>query len=122
MLPDNPKNPGKIAQKSGHAACYSGGMSTPSEQLATLKAAYDANASYDLNQSAAEASAFIVACRKLQLLLPKRVSKGGRGQGEEVELDPATLRAQIVDAQTFLSQYRQATAPRRCFSIEHFRD
>jgi hypothetical protein len=86
-----------------------------------IKAAYANNASYDEDGSAAKARAFVTACRLLLLNLPKRVSKGGRLQGEEIEFDPRLLAEQIAEAQRWLSAYDVANSPARGFSIRNFR-
>lgn len=89
--------------------------------LAEIQAAYDNNASYHEDGSAEKARTFITACRMLIGRLPKRVSKGGRSQGEEIELDPRLLADQIEEAKQFLTEANLATGPTRCFSIENFR-
>lgn len=86
-----------------------------------IQAAYADNASYQEDGSAAKARAFITACRLLLLKLPKRVSKGGKSQGEEIELDPRLLAEQIGEAKRYLSEANIATAPPRCYSLENFR-
>jgi hypothetical protein len=90
--------------------------------LLEVKASYSDNASYHEDGSAAKARTFITACRLLLLMLPKRVSAGGRSQGEEVEFDARLLQDQIVEAKRFLTEFNVADAPRRGFSIEFFRD
>ena len=89
--------------------------------LAEINAAYADNASYLEDNSPAKARAFVTACRLLVLKLPKRTSKGGRGQGEEVELDPRLLAEQITEAKRFLTAAGIASAPSKCYSIEDFR-
>jgi len=96
-------------------------MPTPSEQFAALRAAYDENASYLEDGSAAKARAFITACRRVLMHLPKRVNAGGGG-GEEVEMEVRVLQDQIADAQAFLTQSNLASAPKRHISLENFRD
>ena len=90
--------------------------------LDEIQAAYADAACYQEDGSASKARAFITACRLLLLQLPKRVSKGGRAQGEEVELDPGLLARQIDEAKRYLTSTAIATAPPKCFSIEGFRD
>jgi hypothetical protein len=85
-----------------------------------IRAAYEDNASYLEDQSAAKARAFITACRLLIRHLPTRVSKGGN----EMDLDVRLLAEQIAAAERFLTQANiAATAARpRYFSLEYFRD
>jgi hypothetical protein len=90
--------------------------------LAEIKAAYADNASYFEDGSPAKARAFVTACRLLLLKLPKRVASGGRGQGEEVELDVRVIQDQIADAQRFLTQSGIAAGPPKVYSFENFRD
>ena len=108
----------------GHLPCYVVGMSVLTS-ASTWDEVYDAyldNASYLEDGSAAKARAFTTACRLLLLLLPKRISKGGRVQGEEIELDIRVILDQIGEAKRFLTQTAVAAAPPKSFSIEHFRD
>ncbi len=87
-----------------------------------IKAAYLDNASYLEDGSAVKARVFITACRYLLLVLPKRVSKGGKSQGEEIELDPGLIQREIGQAQVFLTQANLAAAPPVHYSFENFRD
>ena len=66
---------------------------------AEVKAAYDDNADYDINESASQAGQFIVACRILIRRLPK---SGKRGQSE-FELTPGELRKSIDAAKQWLA-------------------
>jgi hypothetical protein len=71
---------------------------------AEVIAAYDENADYDLDGSAAKCQAFIVACRRLlsPALTTKRSVHGGRG-GEEIELDLMLIKSQLEAAQQWLA-------------------
>ena len=60
--------------------------------LANVQNAYDDNACYAEVGSINQAHGFITACRLLLRRLPKRVSKGGRIQGEENRTGPAAAR------------------------------
>lgn len=70
--------------------------------LADAKTAFLVNAGYANAGSASQARAFVEACAALLLLLPKR-AKHGRA-GSEVEMDPAMIRAQQVDAQRWIAR------------------
>jgi hypothetical protein len=85
-------------------------------------AAYLANCSYLTNESAAEAAAFVEACRALLVLTPKRAAHGGRG-AEEIETSPETLAEQLKDAQRYLGSIRLNASGRVRFrSLEDMRD
>ena len=90
--------------------------------LDDVQASYADSASYHEDGSPAKARAFITACRLLLLLLPKRASRGGRAQGEEIELDPRLLAEQITEAKRFLSESADRTVPPNTFSFQSFRD
>jgi len=70
--------------------------------LVEVQAAYDDNAGYAEDGSAAMARTFITACRILLRRVPKRASHGGRG-AEEVELDPTMIREELKAAQQWLA-------------------
>ena len=74
---------------------------TSSSTLAEIQAAYIDNASYAEDGSVAKARAFITACRILLLRLPKRARHGGGG--EEIELDPESIRSELKAAQRYVS-------------------
>lgn len=76
-----------------------------SSTLAEIQAAYDDNASYAENGSAAEAAIFITACRMLIRRLPKHVAHGGRG-AEEVDLQVDLIRDELKTAEQWLAQVR----------------
>jgi hypothetical protein len=82
-------------------------------------AAYISNADYDTEADATKAAAFISACRKLMLLMPKRAR---HGSGEELEVDPATLRDELRGAQAWLARYRRAVKGPRLSDFSNFRD
>jgi len=73
---------------------------TSSSTLDEVKAAYIDNASYAEDSSVAKARAFITACRILLMRLPKRVSRGG---GEEIELNPERIQAELRAAQQYVN-------------------
>jgi hypothetical protein len=76
---------------------------TSASTLAQVNAAYDDNASYEEDVSVAKAKAFITACRFLLRRVPKRAIQGGRGGGNEVEIDPAVVADAMKRAQQWLS-------------------
>lgn len=78
-----------------------------SSTLAEVEAAYDDNASYAEDGSAAKAAAFITACRILLRRSLKRVAYGGT-RSAEMEWDPQNLREQIKAAQTWLASSASA--------------
>jgi hypothetical protein len=71
--------------------------------LDQIKAAYADNASYAEDASTTKAKAFITACRLLLLKLPKRAVHGGRGGGEEIELDLTLIAEEMKQANAWLS-------------------
>ena len=75
---------------------------TSSSTLAEIQAAYYDNASWEEDASTTKALAFVTACRFLLLKLPKRVAQGGRG-GNETELDPSIIRAELNAARQWLA-------------------
>lgn len=85
--------------------------------MAEVKAAYFDNASYEEDASATKARAFITACRFLLIMLPKRAMHANRN---EIELEPAQLRNQLLEAKAWLAG--QAGAGVRFSSFESFRD
>jgi hypothetical protein len=72
--------------------------------LAQVKAAYDDNASYEEDASAAKCRAFVTAGRILLRRVPKRAVHGGRGAGEEIEIDPVVLRDEVTEARRWLAR------------------
>jgi len=82
------------------------------------QAAYLANADYDTEADATKAAAFIAACRKLLLLIPKR---SRHGSGEEIEIDPGVIRAGLQAAQSWLARYRRAVKGPRLSDFSSFR-
>ena len=70
--------------------------------LTEVKASYDDNSSYAEDASVAKAKEFVTACRILLRRVPKRARHGGGG-GEELEIDPAIVRAELKDAQMFVN-------------------
>jgi hypothetical protein len=90
--------------------------------LDEINAAYAENASYLEDGSPDKARQFITACRLLILMLPRRATKGGRNQGEEIELQPQLLKDQIDEARRFLTQVAITYGPTTVFSIENFRE
>jgi hypothetical protein len=89
--------------------------------LAEVQSAYDDNASYLENGSIEQAHAFITACRFLIRRLPARVSKGGRQQGEETELNVRLLADQINEAKRFLVEATLRAQPPHVYSIQDYR-
>lgn len=81
-----------------------------------LITAFDANCAYDLNQSAAECSAFIQACRKL-LTMPEQSDR----DGERVRLNHDSIRQQLDAAIQWYNQNVGAGAGVTHLSIEEFR-
>lgn len=79
---------------------------TSASTLAELKAAYDDNVGYDLDNSVSMAKEFIKACRMLLQRVPKRMRHGGQG-GDEMEIDPAQVAKQLEAAE----QWWQANDP-----------
>lgn len=75
---------------------------TSSSSIAEIYASYDANASYEEDQSPTKARAFVTACRFL-MRRASRSAKGGRG-GAEQEFDLEQLRREVEDARLWLSQ------------------
>lgn len=66
--------------------------------LAQIVAAYADNASYEEDASTSKAAAFITACRLLLLKIPKKVKQAA---GTEMEIDPAVIRSELSQAQTW---------------------
>lgn len=87
-----------------------------------MLAAYYDNASYEEDASASKAAAFITACRFLLRQDPKRSRKGE----SEVELDPAVIRQELLDARFWLSAHDTSAAANRSRvmhpSFDNFRD
>jgi hypothetical protein len=81
---------------------------TSTSTLAEIQAAYIDNASYLEDGSVAKARAFITACTILLLKLPKRARHGGGG--EEIELDPESVRFKLKAAEQYVSVNAGASA------------
>lgn len=72
--------------------------------LAEIEAAYDDNASYAEDNSAAKARAFVTACTMLLRRTLKRTARGGGSvAASEMEWDPAQLREAIKRADVWLA-------------------
>lgn len=78
--------------------------------FATLAQAYYDNADYEETSSPSKCRAFITTCRRLlsPAMSPKRTVHGGRG-AEEIEIDLAIVRAELVSAQEWIADYEAAT-------------
>ncbi|MCP4571485.1 MAG: hypothetical protein GY838_03970 [bacterium] len=87
--------------------------------FSTAQTAYLANADYDTEGDATKAAAFIAACRKLLLLVPRRAR---HGSGEEYEIDPAVLRSELAEARSWLAASRRAAKGPRFADCSNFRD
>jgi hypothetical protein len=76
-------------------------MSTLTSQssLADVQAAYMDNASYEENGSAAQAAAFITACRFLMLMLPK---SGGQRE-VSMQMNPEMIQQEMADAKVWIA-------------------
>lgn len=74
-----------------------------SSTLAEVQAAYDDNAAYAEDDSAAMAAEFVTACRILLRRLPKSVM---RGASDQVALEPEMIRQEMVAAQRWLAGKR----------------
>ena len=79
-------------------------MSTLSSASTTaeVRAAYDNNASWFEDQSAAKARAFVTACNILLARLPKRVSRSASSAANEIELDLVQIEKQRTAASKWL--------------------
>ena len=77
-----------------------------SSTIAEITAAYLDNASYEEDDDASKARAFVTACRLLLLMLPSR----SRGGGSEVELDLVRIENQMQAAQSFLAVHPDGAA------------
>ena len=82
-------------------------MTTPT--LATARAAYLDNASYDADSSATKCRLFIVACRQLLVLLP---SSATGPQGTVAEFSMESVRVELSLAQAWLSANDESNDPR----------
>lgn len=60
--------------------------------VATIIAAYEANADYSETGDVAKARLFETACRRLLVKLPQRIRSGG---GEETEMSMSDVRAEL---------------------------
>jgi hypothetical protein len=91
--------------------------------LADIQAAYDDNASYEIDGSVSKARLFVLACRLLQGRTIKRVRSGGQGGGFESERDPAQIRKEMEDAQAWLARNDpgQRGGHVRAFDLRGFR-
>jgi hypothetical protein len=67
---------------------------------ADAKAAYLANADYDVTSDAAKARLFLVACRSLLFLMGKRSRTGAN---QEIEIDPTIVQTEMQRAIDWLS-------------------
>jgi hypothetical protein len=76
-----------------------------SSTRAEVIASYQDNASYEEDQSATKAAAFVTAVRLLLQQLPKKASHG-EGRAESVELSIETLKQELDDARRWLAQNR----------------
>jgi len=76
-------------------------LNSASTRADTL-AAYKDTASYAEDGDAGKARAFITACRLLLLILPKRAMHGGTAGGEQIDLNPELIAAQITEAKRWL--------------------
>jgi len=90
-----------------------------SDALSTAKTDYVTNEDYDEEGSVSKAKAFVVACRKLLLYLPKR---SGSSSGEEVEFDPKIIQEELNNAKRWLMANNTSGQRRtRYMSIEDYR-
>jgi len=89
---------------------------------AEVVAAYADNVGYDEDNSATKARAFVTACRLLlsPAMSSKRTVHGGRGGGEELELDLAEIRRQLEAAQNWITGNASGGGVRH-LSVEEFR-
>lgn len=88
--------------------------------LAQIKAAYADNASYEEDDDATKAQAFITACRMLMMNLPKRTVHGGRG--EEVELPIELIEKQLTAARSWRGSHGGLAAGGAGVKHADFRD
>lgn len=77
-------------------------MLTSASSIDDIIAAYVDNVGYDANGSVSQAQAFAQACRILLIKIPKRTR---HGHGSEIEIDPATIRAELKAAQAYIAAH-----------------
>lgn len=87
-----------------------------------IVAAYMDAASYEEDGSLAKAKAFVTACRML-IRYPSRLQVGGRQAGHEMEIDVATLRAEMKAAQEWIAANETVTGGRTTYGdFSSYRD
>lgn len=99
-------------------------MSTLSSDstYAEIVAAYMDSAVYEEDGDVAKAKAFVSACRML-IRFPSRLQVGGRQAGHEMEMDLATLRAEMAAAQSWIAANDSTAGGRTTWGdFSRFRD
>jgi hypothetical protein len=71
--------------------------------LETAITEYLENADYSTDESTTKAKTFIVACRKLLILLPREVSHSNNAGVESTGMDPVRIENQLKEAESFLA-------------------
>jgi hypothetical protein len=96
-----------------------------SSTISEVWAAYDDNASYEEDGSAAKCAAFITACRILLRRQPSRSAKtgGAGGGGSDVQFDPALIAAELERARKWRAVNRTDGPARTVYpDFTYFRD
>ena len=86
-----------------------------SSTLDEIKAAYDDNVDYDLDESTTKAHTFIKACR----LLLRRLPRSSRSQGSSVDLSPELIQQQMQTAERWIAARGGANADASNGGVKH---